>query len=390
MKYSILCVLTLAGLTGCHDASKKTADAPTQVGVVTLRAQPFTYTSDLTGRTTATLTSSVLPQVGGIIQRRLFTEGDEVKAGQALYQIDPSSYKATYDQAAAALQSAKALVISDCQKARRYNILVKEQGVSQQDAENATATCGEDKASVAEKSAALEADKINLGWTRVTAPISGHIGISTVTPGALVTANQTTALTTITALDNMYVDLTRSSVDLLRLRKRALASNSNTLDVKLTLEDGSVYPQTGKLELTEVSVDEATGSVTLRALFPNPQHILLPGMFVHASLNEGVIPDAILAPQQSIIHDPKGNASAMVVGTDNKVTTRDVTTGMTSGENYLILSGLKTGDRVIVQGTSRVNAGETVKPVEVKLNPAAISETSASPATQPDTTKGAA
>ena len=396
MKYSILCILTLAGLTGCHDASEKPADAPTQVGVVTLHAQPFTYTSDLTGRTTATLTSSVLPQVGGIIQRRLFTEGDEVKAGQALYQIDPSSYKATYDQAAAALQSAKALVISDCQKARRYNILVKEQGVSQQDAEDATATCGEDKASVAEKSAALEADKINLGWTRVAAPISGHIGISTVTPGALVTANQTTALTTITALDNMYVDLTRSSVDLLRLRKRALASNSNTLDVKLTLEDGSVYPQTGKLELTEVSVDEATGSVTLRAIFPNPQHILLPGMFVHASLNEGVIPDAILAPQQSIIHDAKGNASAMVVGTDNKVTTRDVTTGMTSGENYLILSGLKTGDRVIVQGTSRVNAGETVKPEEVKLNPpvsatpAAISETSASPATQPDTTKGAA
>ncbi|WAT10484.1 efflux RND transporter periplasmic adaptor subunit [Rouxiella badensis] len=378
MQLRILCILTIIGLSGCHDNTTKEKPAPTQVGVVTLKSQPFTYSSDLTGRTTATLTSTVLPQVGGIIQHRLFKEGDEVKAGQALYQIDPSTYKAAYDQAAAALQSAKALVIADCQKARRYAILVKEQGVSQQDADDATATCGEDKASVAEKIAALEADKINLDWTRVTAPISGRIGISTVTPGALVTANQTTALTTITALDSMYVDLTRSSVDLLELRKRALAKNSDTLDVTLTLEDGSVYPQKGKLELTEVSVDEATGSVTLRAVFPNPQHVLLPGMFVHASVDEGVIENAILAPQQAIIRDPKGNATAMVVDANNKVVVRKVITSTTSGDDYLISSGLQAGDRVIVEGTSKVNAGQVVKPVETQLG-----------ATTPAATQGA-
>lgn len=261
-------------------------------------------------------------------------------------------------------------MIADCQKARRYSILVKEQGVSQQDAEDAVATCGEDKASVGEKTAALESAKINLDWTRVTAPISGRIGISTVTPGALVTADQTTALTTITALDNMYVDLTRSSVDLLELRKRALATNSSTLDVTMTLEDGSVYPLKGKLELTEVSVDEATGSVTLRAVFPNPQHILLPGMFVHASVDEGVIENAPLAPQQAIIRDPKGNATAMVVDASNKVVLRNVVTGTTRGEDYLIASGLQPGDRVIVEGTSKVTAGETVKPVETELNAA--------------------
>ncbi|MGL6019286.1 MAG: efflux RND transporter periplasmic adaptor subunit [Gibbsiella quercinecans] len=388
MELRILCMLTLFGLAGCHDASTPEKTAPPQVGVVTLKAQPFTYSSDLTGRTTATLTSSVLPQVGGIIQRRLFKEGDEVKAGQALYQIDPSSYQAAYDQAAAALQSAKALVIADCQKAKRYAILVKEQGVSKQDADDAAATCGEDKASVAEKAAALEADRINLNWTRVTAPISGHIGISTVTPGALVTADQTTALTTITALDSMYVDLTRSSVDLLQLRKRALATNSDTLDVTLTLEDGSVYPEKGKLELTEVSVDESTGSVTLRAIFPNPQHILLPGMFVHASVDEGVIENAVLAPQQSIIRDPKGNATAFVVDASNKVVLRNVVTATNAGDNYLITNGLQAGDRVIVEGTGKVNAGDTVKPVEVQVSAAAAN--AATPATKPAATEGAA
>jgi len=386
MPLRTLCVLTFLGLTACHDTpSSQEKPAPTQVGIVTLKARPFTYSSDLTGRTTATLTSSVLPQVGGIIQRRLFKEGDEVKAGQALYQIDPSSYKATYDQAAAALQSARALVIADCQKARRYSILVKEQGVSQQDAEDAAATCGEDKASVAEKTAALESDKINLDWTRVAAPISGRIGISTVTPGALVTADQTTALTTITALDSMYVDLTRSSVDLLELRKRALATNSNTLSVTLTLEDGSTYAEKGKLELTEVSVDEATGSVTLRAVFPNPQHLLLPGMFVHANVDEGVIENAVLAPQQAIIRDPKGNATAMVVDATNKVVLRNVVTATGSGQDYLIVSGLNSGDRVIVEGTTKVNAGDTVKPVETRLGNASTSTPAAT-----DTKQGAA
>ncbi|KOA71214.1 efflux RND transporter periplasmic adaptor subunit [Pantoea agglomerans] len=375
----VLCFLAITGLSSCHDDNSQEKIVPTQVGTVTLKAQQFIYTSDLTGRTTATMISSVIPQVGGIIQRRLFKEGDDIKAGQPLYQIDASSYKAAYDQAAATLLSARALAKADCQKAKRYSILIKEKGVSKQDAEDADATCREDRASVAEKAAALESDKINLDWTRVTAPISGRIGISTVTPGALVTADQTTALTTITVLDSMYVDLTRSSVDLLLLRKKALSNNDSTLDVSLTLEDGSVYAEKGKLELTEVSVDESTGSVTLRALFPNPQHILLPGMFVHARVNEGIIENAILVPQQAVVRDPKGNATVMVVDATNKVAVRNVVATITSGENYLISSGLSTDERIIVEGTTKVKAGEVVVPVESKVE-----------VTEPAKTEGAA
>ncbi|UHM93122.1 efflux RND transporter periplasmic adaptor subunit [Rahnella victoriana] len=361
------CLIMLFALSGCDNSpAAPPAAAPTEVGVVTLKAQPFNLVSELTGRTTATLTADVRPQVGGIIQKRLFMEGDTVKAGQALYQIDPSSYKATYDQAAAALKSANALVLSDCQKARRYAVLVKEQGVSQQDAEDAQSACAEDRASVDEKVAALEAAKINLDWTRVTSPIAGRIGISSVTPGALVSAAQDTALATVRNLDSMYVDLTRSSADLLSLRKRAVAANSEALGVTLTLEDGSVYPEKGRLELTEVAVDEATGSVTLRAVFPNPKHVLLPGMFIRADVDEGVIENAILAPQQGITRDAKGDATALVVTAAGKVEQRDVETGEATGTNWLIVKGLQAGDRVLVEGNDKVTVGDTVKAVEVK------------------------
>ncbi|MBF7957886.1 efflux RND transporter periplasmic adaptor subunit [Rahnella victoriana] len=361
------CLIMLFALSGCDNSpTAPPAAAPTEVGVVTLKAQPFNLVSELTGRTTATLTADVRPQVGGIIQKRLFTEGDTVKAGQALYQIDPSSYKATYDQAAAALKSAHALVLSDCQKARRYAVLVKEQGVSQQDAEDAQSACAEDRASVDEKVAALEAAKINLDWTRVTSPIAGRIGISSVTPGALVSAAQDTALATVRNLDSMYVDLTRSSADLLSLRKRAVAANSEALGVTLTLEDGSVYPEKGRLELTEVAVDEATGSVTLRAVFPNPKHVLLPGMFIRADVDEGVIENALLAPQQGITRDAKGDATALVVTAAGKVEQRDVETGEATGTNWLIVKGLQAGDRVLVEGNDKVAVGDTVKAVEVK------------------------
>lgn len=361
------CLIMLFALSGCDNSpTAPPAAAPTEVGVVTIKAQPFNLVSELTGRTTATLTADVRPQVGGIIQKRLFTEGDTVKAGQALYQIDPSSYKATYDQAAAALKSANALVLSDCQKARRYAVLVKEQGVSQQDAEDAQSACAEDRASVDEKVAALEAAKINLDWTRVTSPIAGRIGISSVTPGALVSAAQDTALATVRNLDSMYVDLTRSSADLLSLRKRAVAANSEALGVTLTLEDGSVYPEKGRLELTEVAVDEATGSVTLRAVFPNPKHVLLPGMFIRADVDEGVIENAILAPQQGITRDAKGDATALVVTAAGKVEQRDVETGEATGTNWLIVKGLQAGDRVLVEGNDKVTVGDTVKAIEVK------------------------
>ncbi|EPT4178164.1 efflux RND transporter periplasmic adaptor subunit [Escherichia coli] len=369
MKYIATSVVAMLLLSGCDNTqSNNSSPSETEVGVVTLKSQPVSVVSELTGRTSAALSAEVRPQVGGIIQKRLFKEGDLVKAGQPLYQIDAASYQAAWNEARAALQQAQALVKADCQKAQRYARLVKEKGVSQQDADDAQSTCAQDKASVEAKKAALETARINLDWTTVTAPISGRIGISSVTPGALVTASQDTALTTIRGLDTMYVDLTRSSVDLLRLRKQSLATNSDTMSVSLILEDGTTYSEKGRLELTEVAVDESTGSVTLRAIFPNPQQQLLPGMFVRARVDEGVMEDAILAPQQGVTRDAKGNATALVVNKDNKVEQRTLETGETYGDKWLVLNGLHNGDRLIVEGSAKVTSGQTVKAVEVQAN----------------------
>ncbi|EPY9096479.1 efflux RND transporter periplasmic adaptor subunit [Shigella dysenteriae] len=369
MKYIATSVVAMLLLSGCDNTqSNNSSPSETEVGVVTVKSEPVSVVSELTGRTSATLSAEVCPQVGGIIQKRLFKEGDLVKAGQPLYQIDAASYQAAWNEARAALQQAQALVKADCQKAQRYARLVKENGVSQQDADDAQSTCAQDKASVEAKKAALETARINLDWTTVTAPISGRIGISSVTPGALVTASQDTALTTIRGLDTMYVDLTRSSVDLLRLRKQSLATNSDTMSVSLILEDGTTYSEKGRLELTEVAVDESTGSVTLRTIFPNPQQQLLPGMFVRARVDEGVMEDAILAPQQGVTRDAKGNATALVVNKDNKVEQRTLETGETYGDKWLVLSGLHNGDRLIVEGSAKVTSGQTVKAVEVQAN----------------------
>ena len=371
----------IAGLVllcaGCDQSSttQKTATV-TEVGVTTLHTQPVDINSDVTGRVTGTMVSAVIPQVGGIIQKRLFTEGDDVKAGQVLYQIDPATYQATYDQAVAELKYAQAVVKSSKLKAQRYAALVKENGVSKQDADDAEATYLQNVASVEQYRAAVESARINLNYTRVTAPISGRIGISSVTPGALVTASQSTALATIRTLDPVYVDLTQSSMQLLKLRqqKSSLKQETDTVPVTLKLEDGSTYNQTGKLELTEIAVDESTGSVTMRAIFPNPQHILLPGMYVRASVTNGVKTDAILAPQQGITRDAKGDATALVVDSDNKVENRTVSTTQVIGNKWLINSGLQNGDRLIVQGTAKVQAGMTVKPIEV--NPDTTTATS--------------
>ena len=369
MKYITTTIAALFLLSGCDNAPTALPERPAQeVGIVTLKSQPVSVVSDLTGRTTAALSAEVRPQVSGIIQKRLFNEGDNVKAGQPLYQIDPASFRATYNEAAAALKQAQALVVADCQKAQRYALLVKDNGVSRQDADDAQSTCAQDKASVESKKAALDSARINLDWTTVTAPIAGRIGISSVTPGALVTAEQTTALATSRGLDTIYVDLTRSSVDLLRLRKQSLATNSDTLSVTLTLEDGSTYSEKGRLALTEVAVDESTGSVTLRAVFPNPHQQLLPGMFVRARIDEGVMSEAILAPQQGITRDVKGNATALVVDANNKVEQRTLETDGTYGDKWLVQSGLKNGDQLIVEGTDKVTVGQTVKPVAVQRN----------------------
>ncbi|EMH7332961.1 efflux RND transporter periplasmic adaptor subunit [Serratia bockelmannii] len=373
MQRKTLLVLGLSLLLSACDGQN--AGAPTgaggeqEVGVVTLRGQSVTLSSELTGRVNATMTSDVRPQVDGIIKQRLFTEGAEVKAGQVLYQIDPASYQASYDQAAAQLKNAQATVQSTRLKSQRYAALVKENGVSQQDADDAKAAYLAAVASVAQYQAALETARINLAYTQVRAPIAGRIGISSVTPGALVTASQTDALATIRALDPIYVDLTQSSAQLLKLRRQQAALQRGAVTpVAIKLEDGTPYAHAGKLELTEVAVDEATGSVTLRAVFPNPKHELLPGMYVHATVDNGVDPKAILAPQQGITRNAKGEATALVVDEQNNVAQRTVSAERVVGSNWLIGSGLNEGDRLIVEGTGKVTIGAAVKPVEVSVD----------------------
>ncbi|HEJ7171754.1 efflux RND transporter periplasmic adaptor subunit [Serratia marcescens] len=361
--------LLLAACDGQNAAAPTGAGGELEVGVVTLRGQSVTLSSELTGRVNATMTSDVRPQVDGIIKQRLFTEGAEVKAGQVLYQIDPASYQASYDQAAAQLKNAQATVQSTRLKSQRYAALVKENGVSQQDADDAKAAYLAAVASVAQYQAALETARINLAYTQVRAPIAGRIGISSVTPGALVTASQTDALATIRALDPIYVDLTQSSAQLLKLRRQQAALQRGAVTpVAIKLEDGTSYAHAGKLELTEVAVDEATGSVTLRAVFPNPEHELLPGMYVHATVDNGVDPKAILAPQQGITRNAKGEATALVVDEQNNVAQRTVSAERVVGSNWLIGSGLNEGDRLIVEGTGKVTIGAAVKPVEVSVD----------------------
>ena len=337
-----------------------------EVGIKVIHVQPVMLDSELTGRVNSSMTSDVRPQVDGIIKQRLFTEGSEVKAGQVLYLIDPATYQASYDEALAQLKNAQATVVASRLKAERYASSVKDKGVSKQDADDAQATYQENAASVAQYKAALESASINLEYTKVRAPISGQIGISSVTPGALVTANQTDALATIRQLDPIYVDITQSSTELLKFRQQRKELQVNGgVPVTLRLEDGSAYPVAGKLELTEVSVNETTGSVTLRAIFQNPDHTLFPGMYVRAVVRNGVNQRAVLAPQQGISRNVKGDASALVVDDNNKVEQRTVIAQQVIGTNWLISRGLEDGDRLIVEGTSKVKVGDSVKAEDI-------------------------
>ncbi|MDR0281031.1 MAG: efflux RND transporter periplasmic adaptor subunit [Paucimonas sp.] len=359
-------------LSGCKkEEAAPVAQAP-QVGVVTLQAQPYTLVSDLPGRTIAYRVAEVRPQVNGIILKRLFKEGSEVKEGQQLYQIDPSVYEATLASAQANLQSTRSL--SD-----RYKQLVSEQAVSRQEYDDA-------QAKRLQAEATLKSAQIDLRYTKVLAPISGRIGRSNVTEGALVSNGQATAMATIQQLDPIYVDVTQSSAELLKLR-RELESGAlkkvgdNAAEVSLKLEDGSTYAQKGRLEFSEVSVDETTGSVTLRAVFPNPEHNLLPGMFVHARLNNGVNETAILAPQQGVTRDLKGQATAMVVNQDNKVELRQLKASRTVGSDWLIEEGLNAGDRLITEGLQYVKPGVEVKVSEAtNVKPAQPTQASAASA----------
>ncbi|MDI1294379.1 MAG: efflux RND transporter periplasmic adaptor subunit [bacterium] len=357
-----LCVLLAA--CGQDKAPKK---GPVEVGVVTLTTQNVTVSTELPGRTASTMMSEVRPQVVGVVQKRLFTEGSYVTAGQPLYQIDPSLYRASRDEAAATLSSAQATAAAAQAKAQRYRVLGDTEAVSAQDRDDVIATARQASASVQQARASLQTAGINLTFTQVRAPISGRIGRSSVTPGALVTASQTTALATIQQLDPIFVDITQSSAQLLALR-RSLAAGKTlpaSATIRLKLDDGSDYPQAGRIEFAEPIVDPNSGTITLRARFPNPDGLLLPGMFVRVVAPQSVVPGAILAPQQGISRDPKGNATALVVNKANKVERRIVTAGQAVGDKWLITAGLKAGDRLIVEGTDKVQPDDMVKPVPV-------------------------
>jgi len=360
-------------INGCND---KTAGAPPQapppeVAVLTIAPQELVLTTELSGRTTPHRVAEVRPQVGGIIEKRLFTEGAYVKAGDALYQIDSASYRAAYASARATLARAEANLSPLRLKKERFADLVKIKAVSQQDYDDADAALMQAEAEVEGAKAAAEVARINLDYTTVKAPISGRIGRSSVTTGALVKAQQDQALSTIQQLDPIYVDVTQSSSDLLKL-KRSLASGliksdgGQQAEARLLLEDGSSYPESGTLKFSEVTVDPSTGSVTLRTLFPNPQQLLLPGMFVRVILDEGNIEQALLVPQRATSRNPAGEAVVMLVGAEEKVEPRVIKVARTVGDNWLVESGLKTGDRVIIEGLNGlipVRPGAVVKAV---------------------------
>ncbi|MCA6218046.1 efflux RND transporter periplasmic adaptor subunit [Ideonella sp. B7] len=345
-----------------------------QVGVVTVQARALPITRELPGRTAAKMVSEVRPQVTGIVQRRSFTEGSLVKAGEVLYQIDPATYQAAVASAQAALERSEATLATAQLKAGRYQELVKIKAVSQQDADDAFAARRQAQADVNSARAALTTAKISLDYTRVTAPIAGRVGRSTVSPGALVTANQATALATVQQLDPIYVDVTQSSAALLQL-KRALEAGqlkqagANGAKVELLLEDGSRYAQTGTLRFSEVSVDEGTGAVTLRAEFPNPKGELLPGMYVRAVIQQAVAEDAIAVPQRAIVRDNKGQPTAYVVTADNKIELRVLQTGQTMGDQWLVSAGLKAGDRLVIDGLQKVRPGQTVEVLPASAGP---------------------
>ena len=337
-----------------------------EVAVVTMQEREVRLTSELPGRTAVYQVAEIRPQVGGIIKQRTFAEGTEVKAGALLYQIDPSTYEVAVAQARAAVAKAKAELEPARLKAARYRDLIRTKAVSQQDHDEVMAALALAEANVAASQAQLDAARIDLERTRVTAPIGGRIGRSAVTPGALVTANQAQAMASVQQLDPIYVDLTQSNVELLRL-KRALASGSMQAAgqagtrVSLILEDGSTYPLQGTLQLAEASVDQSTGSVTLRAVFPNPDRDLLPGMYVRAVVEEGVLARAILIPQQAVTRNAKGEAQTLVVDDKDTVAVRPLDLAQSVGGDWVVRTGLASGDRVVVEGLQKAKPGMQVR-----------------------------
>jgi membrane fusion protein, multidrug efflux system len=357
MRFCSGVVVTVAVILTACNAKKGPPPPPPPVAVkvVTLAPHSVSLTTDLPGRTVPYRVADIRPQVSGVVLKRMFIEGSDVKEGQQLYQIDPALYQAAYDSAAATAESARL-------QAERYKPLAEANAVSKQDYDNAVAAAAQNKASA-------ETAHINLVYTKLLSPISGRTGRSSVTEGALVTANQATALATVQQLDPIYVDVTQPSAVLLRLKRELAAgqlaqAGANQAEVHLMLEDGSTYKSVGKMQFAEVQVDQTTGSVTLRALFPNPDKLLLPGMFVQEQIEEGSRTDALLVPQVAVTHNQKGDPTALVVNGENKVELRTLVTERAIGDKWLVTDGLKAGDRVIVEGIQFAKPGSEVKPEE--------------------------
>ena len=368
---AVVGVLTgLLILGGCGPSSNtgKAGGGTPEVAVVTIQPQKVVMTTELSGRTAAYLIAEVRPQVGGIIQKRMFTEGADVTAGQILYRIDAAPYQAVLDNAKAALGRSEANLSAIRLRAERVRELLVDKAVSQQEYDDAAGALKQTEADIQFWKATVETAKINLGYTAVKAPISGRIGKSGVTEGALVTAQQPVPLATIQQLNPMYVDVPQSSTEVLRLRGRIedgrLSRNGRLRDkVRLIMEDGAKYPLEGVLQFRDVTVDPTTGSVILRIVFPNPKGVLLPGMFVRAVVEEGVNPRALLIPQQAVMRDPKGNPFTLLVDGQGKVMNRPLTLDRALGDRWLVSSGLTAGEQVIVEGVQKARPGATVKAV---------------------------
>ncbi|EEJ5746546.1 multidrug efflux RND transporter periplasmic adaptor subunit AcrA [Salmonella enterica] len=366
-------VLMLSGslaLTGCDDKQdQQGGQQMPEVGVVTLKTEPLQITTELPGRTVAYRIAEVRPQVSGIILKRNFVEGSDIEAGVSLYQIDPATYQATYDSAKGDLAKAQAAANIAELTVKRYQKLLGTQYISKQEYDQALADAQQANAAVVAAKAAVETARINLAYTKVTSPISGRIGKSSVTEGALVQNGQASALATVQQLDPIYVDVTQSSNDFLRLKQElangSLKQENGKAKVDLVTSDGIKFPQSGTLEFSDVTVDQTTGSITLRAIFPNPDHTLLPGMFVRARLQEGTKPAALLVPQQGVTRTPRGDATVLVVGADNKVEIRQIVASQAIGDKWLVTDGLKAGDRVVVSGLQKVRPGAQVKVQEI-------------------------
>jgi len=374
---AVLAVLALAA-GGCDDGKKASgapAAPPPEVSTVTIAPRNVAVTIDLPGRTVAYRVAEVRPQVGGIIQKRLFQEGAEVKAGQQLYQIDPASYQAALASAQADLAKSRASLKSVEAKAARYAELVRINAVSRQDYDDAVASLDQAKAQILASEAAVKTAQINLAYTKVYAPISGRIGRSSVTEGALVTASQSTNLATITQLDPIYVDVSQSSSDLMRMRREASRGQQRPVEdapVGLLLDGTSqLYDQSGRLQFSEVTVDQTTGAVQVRAVFPNPRHELYPGLFVRARVEQGVRENVLLVPQRALVRNADGSTSVWVVGADSKVAPRPVKVGPAIGEDWLIEEGLAAGDQIVTEGLQKIRPGVPVRVAAAPAAPAA-------------------